>query len=45
MKCSRIRQYNPKKPVKWDFKNFVRVGKSGIIYDFFLYQGGSTGTN
>jgi hypothetical protein len=44
-KCSRIRKYNPKNPVKWGFKNFVRAGKSGIIYDFFLYQGGSTGTN
>ena len=44
-KCSRIRQYNPKKPVKWGFKTFVSAGKSGIIYDFFLYQGGSTGTS
>ena len=37
-KCSKIRQYNPKKPVKWGFKNFVCAGKSGIIYDFFLYK-------
>ena len=36
---SGIRQYNPKKPVKWGFKNFVRSGASGIMYDFFLYTG------
>ena len=36
---SGIRQYNPKKPVKWGFKNFVRSGASGIMYDFFLYSG------
>ncbi|XP_004211012.1 piggyBac transposable element-derived protein 3 [Hydra vulgaris] len=40
-KYSGIKQYNPKKPVKWGFKNFVRAGKSGIIYDFFLYSGSS----
>ena len=34
-KYSGIRQYNPKKPVKWGFKNFVRAGSSGITYDFF----------
>ena len=38
-KYSGIRQYNPKKPVKWGFKNFVRSGSSGIMYDFFLYAG------
>lgn len=38
-KYSGIRQYNPKKPVKWGFKNFVRAGSSGIMYDFFLYTG------
>ena len=36
-KYSGIRQYNPKKPTKWGFKNFVRAGKSGMIYDFFIY--------
>ena len=36
---SGICQYNPKKPVKWGFKNFVQSGESGIIYDFFLYSG------
>ena len=38
-KYSGIRQYNPRKPVKWGFKNFVRAGSSGITYDFFLYTG------
>ena len=42
---SGIRQYNPKKPSKWAFKNFVRAGKNGIIY-FFLYTGAkSVGTD
>ena len=36
---SGIRQYNPKKPVKWGFKNFVRSGSSGMMHDFFLYSG------
>ena len=39
---SGIRQYNPKKPKKWGFKNFVRSGSSGMMYDFFLYQGATT---
>ena len=39
---SGIWQYNPKKPKKWGFKNFVRSGRSGLMYDFFLYQGAST---
>ena len=34
-KKSGIRQYNPKKPVKWGFKMFVRAGVSGMMYDFF----------
>ena len=38
-KYSDISQYNPKKPVKWGFKNFVRSGSSGIMYDFFIYCG------
>ena len=38
-KYSGIRQYNPKKPVKWGFKNFVRSGASGVMYDFFIYTG------
>ena len=36
-KYSSIWQYSPRKPVKWGFKNFVRAGMSGMIYDFFLY--------
>lgn len=36
---SKIRQYNPKKPNKWGFKNLVRAGASGIIYDFYIYGG------
>ena len=39
---SGIRQYNPKKPKKWGFKNFVRAGESGIMYDSFLYSGSSS---
>ena len=38
-KYTGIRQCNPKKPVKWDLKNFVRSGSSGIMYDFFIYCG------
>ena len=44
-KYSGIRQYNPQKPVKWGFKNFVLAGKSGFMYDFFIYTGSkSAGT-
>ena len=35
---SGIRQYNPKKPVKWGFKNFVQFGASAITYEFFPYS-------
>ncbi len=38
-KYSKIRQYNPKKPVKRGFKNLVRAGSSGMIYDFYVYAG------
>ena len=39
-KASSMRQYNKSKPVKWGFKVFTRCGaKTGIIYDFDLYQG------
>nr|XP_047141099.1 uncharacterized protein LOC124816109 [Hydra vulgaris] len=30
-KRSGIRQYNPKKPTKWGFKNYVRSGASGFM--------------
>ena len=44
-KRSGILQHLPKKIHKWGFKNFVRAGKSGFIYDFFLYAGSkSAGT-
>ena len=36
-KRSGIHQYLPKKIHKWRFKNFVRAGASGIIYNFFFY--------
>ena len=39
MRFSGICQYNPKKPTKWGFKNFVRAGRSGIMYGFFFYNG------
>ncbi|CAB4043729.1 Hypothetical predicted protein, partial [Paramuricea clavata] len=38
-KYSGIRQYNPKKPVKWGFKNLVRAVASGFMYDFYIYAG------
>jgi len=41
-KYSGIRRYNPKKPVKWGFKNFVRSGASGIMYDFFVDTGAAS---
>ena len=39
---SGTRQYSPKKPKKWGFKNFVRADESGIMYDFFLYSASSS---
>ena len=36
-KFSKIRQYNPKKPRKWGFKNLVGAGSSGMMYDFYIY--------
>ena len=38
-KHSKVRQYNPKKNKKWGFKNLVRAGASGFMYDFYLYAG------
>ena len=38
-KFTKIRQYNPKKPKKWGFKNLVRSGSRGFMYDFYLYSG------
>ena len=42
-KYSGIRQYNLKKPVKWDFKIFVHSGSLGIMYDFFITVGKQSG--
>lgn len=33
------------KPTPWGVKVFVLCGKSGIAYDFIIYQGASTGLN
>ena len=42
---SSIRQYNPKKPKKWDFNNLVRAGSSRIMYDYFIYERKPVTTN
>ena len=44
-KYSKIRQYNPKKPTKWGFKNIVRAGRSGFMYDFCIYVGKNSSTD
>ena len=36
-------QYIKGKPTPWGLKFFVLCGKSGMAYDFVLYQGASTG--
>lgn len=41
-KAGNRRQYNPKKPHKWGFKFQVRAGTSGMVYDFFAYDGSNT---
>lgn len=41
-KAGKRKQYVKMKPIKWGFKNFVRAGVSGIIYDFLLYGGDDT---
>ena len=33
-----VEQCNPKKIHKWGFKNMVRAGQSGIVYDFFVWR-------
>lgn len=37
-----VKQYVRDKPYPWGVKNFVLCGKSGIPYDFFIYQGTTT---
>lgn len=41
-KSGNRKQYNPKKPHKWGFKFLVRAGTSGMVYDFFPYDGANT---
>ena len=38
-KYTKIKQYNPKKSKKREFKNLVPAGSSGFMYDFLLYAG------
>jgi hypothetical protein len=37
-----IKQYIKNKPKKWGIKIFILAGKSGLVYDFLIYQGAST---
>lgn len=41
-KAGKRKQYMKDKPNKWGFKNYVRAGVSGIIYDFIMYGGEDT---
>lgn len=41
-KAGSRKQYMKDKPSKWGFKNYVRAGISGMIYDFILYGGEDT---
>lgn len=38
-----IKQYMKGKPNPWGIKVYVLCGKTGIPYDFFIYQGANTG--
>lgn len=44
-KAGHRKQYIPKKPHKWGFKFLVRAGTSGMVYDFFAYDGSNTFQN
>ncbi|KAJ3641828.1 hypothetical protein Zmor_028301 [Zophobas morio] len=37
-----IKQYVKGKPQPWGIKMFALCGRSGMMYDFIIYQGGST---
>lgn len=37
-----LRQYMPKKPIKWGIKVFCLCSSKGMIYDFEIYQGKGT---
>lgn len=39
-----IKQYNPAKPHKWGYTNFVLSGVSGFSYDFDLFAGEQSNT-
>ncbi|CAH2088690.1 unnamed protein product [Euphydryas editha] len=41
-KAGNRKQYVKDKPNKWGFKNYVRAGVSGMIYDFIFYGGADT---
>lgn len=44
-KAGKRKQYMKDKPKKWGFKDYIRAGVSGIIYDFALYGGDNTFRN
>lgn len=37
-----VKQYVKNKPCPWGIKIFALCGRSGLVYDFLLYQGSST---
>lgn len=39
-----LKQYNPAKPHKWGFKNFILSGVSGFSYDFDIFAGAQSDT-
>lgn len=41
-KAGNRKQYMKDKPTKWGFKNYVRAGVDGMIFDFLLYGGEDT---
>lgn len=41
-KAGKRKQYMKDKPNKWGFKNYVRSGTTGMIYDFIMYGGEDT---
>lgn len=41
-KAGKRKQYMKDKPNKWGYKNYVRAGVSGTIYEFVMYGGEDT---
>jgi hypothetical protein len=37
-----VKQYVKNKPNPWTTKNFTICGKSGLLYDFIIYQGATS---